>query len=61
VRGSSESISEQCESAKVRSRHVITKEVSRPNGALNSVWIHANIDLLGIRSDMFRLRFGIHE
>ena len=61
MRHISEGISGQCGSATVGSRHAVSKEAARPNEAVSSVWIYANIDLLGIRSDMFRLRFGIHE
>ena len=61
MRRSAEGISWQCESGTVRSRHAMSKEAARPNGAVNSVWIYAHIDLLGIRSGIVPLHFGIHQ
>jgi hypothetical protein len=61
VRRSSEGISGQRECATVRFRRAVSKEPGRPDEAVNSVWIYANIDLLGIRSGIVRLRFGIHQ
>jgi hypothetical protein len=57
----SEGISGLCGGSTVRSRHAVSKKAARPNGAVNSVWIYAHIDLLGIRSGIVRLRFGIHQ